>query len=252
MRISHAPHTAVSASSEWITGNARIEELATPDGPSRTQVDSVHFAPGARTRWHHHPVGQVLVVTAGTGLVQRRGAPVETIRTGDTVRIEAGEWHWHGATSDSAMTHVAIEELPEDGRTAEFAEAVTDAEYRGGTGGPAEPTPPMSRVIVMDQKLPRALATQRVEIRRITIAPGHPAGLHMHNGPVFGNIETGSAIYQIEGELESVLVPGDVFYEPEGVRIARFDAQEDGVTFLGYFLLADGVDAGLVDPDARR
>ncbi|MGF6886553.1 quercetin dioxygenase-like cupin family protein [Nocardia sp. GAS34] len=252
MRISRAPHTAVSASSEWITGNARIEELATPDGPSRTQVDSVRFAPGARTRWHRHPLGQVLVVTAGTGLVQRRGARVETIRAGDTVRIEAGEWHWHGATSDSPMTHVAIEELPGDGRAAEFAEAVTDAEYNGGTGELAEPTPPMSRVIVMDQKLPESLATQRVEIRRITIAPGHPAGLHIHNGPVFGNIETGSAIYRIEGEPESVLTPGDVFYEPEGVRIARFDAQEDGVTFLGYFLLADGVDAGLVDPDARQ
>ncbi|MBU3066282.1 cupin domain-containing protein [Nocardia sp. NEAU-G5] len=252
MRISRAPHTAVSASSEWITGNARIEELAAPDGPSRTQVDSVRFAPGARTRWHRHPLGQVLVVTAGTGLVQRRGARVETIRAGDTVRIEAGEWHWHGATSDSAMTHVAIEELPGDGRAAEFVEAVTDAEYNGGTGELAEPTPPMSRVIVMDQKLPESLATQRVEIRRIAIAPGHPAGLHIHNGPVFGNIETGSAIYQIEGEPESVLTPGDVFYEPEGVRIARFDAQEDGVTFLGYFLLADGVDAGLVDPDARQ
>jgi hypothetical protein len=56
-------------------------------------------------------------------------------------------------------------------------------------------------------------------------------GLHIHNGPVFGSIETGSAVYQIEGEPETVLKPGDVFYEPEGVRIARFDAQEDGVTF---------------------
>ncbi|MFJ4651820.1 cupin domain-containing protein [Nocardia sp. NPDC088792] len=117
------------ASDEWITGDARIEELAAPDSPSRTQVDSVHFAPGARTRWHHHPIGQVLVVTEGTGFVQRRGGPVETIRKGDTVRIEAGEWHWHGATPTTSMTHLAIEELPEDGRRAEFAEVVTDAEY---------------------------------------------------------------------------------------------------------------------------
>ena len=63
------------------TGDARVEELAVPDGLSRTQVDSVRFAPGARTRWHRHPVGQVLVVTDGAGLVQRRGGPVETIRT---------------------------------------------------------------------------------------------------------------------------------------------------------------------------
>lgn len=249
MRISRASRTGVSASPEWITGDARIEELSAPEGPSRTQVDSVRFAPGARTRWHRHPVGQVLVVTEGTGLVQRRGGEVETIRTGDAVRIEAGEWHWHGATSSGAMTHLAVEELPEDGRTAEVAEAVTDAEYGEESEERTEPAPPLSRVIVMDQKLPEPLATQRVEIRRITIAPGYAAGLHIHNGPVFGSIETGSAVYQIEGEAETVLGPGDVFYEPEGVRIARFDAQEDGVTFLGYFLLADGVDADLVFPD---
>ena len=129
-----------------------------------------------------------------------------------------------------------------------------DAEYEAGNtsqpGAQAEPTPPVSRVIVMDQKLPEPLPTQRVEIRRITIAPGYAAGLHIHNGPVFGSIETGSAVYQIEGQPQTVLRPGDVFYEPEGARIARFDGQENGVTFLGYFLLADGVTADIVFPEA--
>ncbi|GAA4512269.1 hypothetical protein GCM10023191_077710 [Actinoallomurus oryzae] len=119
-----------------------------------------------------------------------------------------------------------------------------------GAGGRAEPTPPLSREIVLDQRLPEPLVTRRVEIRRITIAPGYAAGLHVHNGPVFGSVEAGSAVYQIEGEAKTVLTPGDVFYEPEGVRIARFDAQEDGVTFLGYFLLTDGMDAELVFPGA--
>jgi len=114
----------------------------------------------------------------------------------------------------------------------------------------SEPEPPLSRVVVMDQVLPEPLATHRVEIRRITIAPGFAAGLHIHNGPVFGSIETGSAVYQIDGEPETLLRPGDVFYEPAAVRIARFDAQEDGVTFLGYFLLAEGVNAELVIPEA--
>ncbi|MFD0684871.1 (R)-mandelonitrile lyase [Actinomadura fibrosa] len=250
MRISRAPRTGESVSSEWITGDARVEELATPDGPSRTRVDSVRFAPGARTRWHRHPIGQVLVVTEGTGLVQRRGGEIETIGTGDAVLIEADEWHWHGATLDGAMTHLAIEELPEDGRTAQFGETVTDAEYSSRAGERTEPTPPVSRAIVMDQELPETLAAQRVEVRRITIAPRYAGGLHIHNGPVFGSIETGSAVYQIEGEPEAVLKPGDVFYEPEGVRIARFDAQEDGVTFLGYFLLADGVNPELAFPEA--
>jgi quercetin dioxygenase-like cupin family protein len=116
-------------------------------------------------------------------------------------------------------------------------------------GKPTDSTSPISRVTVMDQKLPGSLTTQRVEIRRITVAPGYAGGLHIHNGPVFGSIETGSAIYQIEGQPETLLQPGDVFYEPAGVRIARFDAQEDGVTFLGYFLLADGQHVELAFPE---
>lgn len=108
---------------------------------------------------------------------------------------------------------------------------------------------PLSRVVVMDQELPEPLATRRVEIRRITIAPGYAAGLHVHNGPVFGSIERGSVVYQIEGEPETVLGPGDVFHEPGGVRITRFDARENGVTFLGYFLLTEGTNAELVFPE---
>jgi len=116
--------------------------------------------------------------------------------------------------------------------------------------GPAEVyTEPISRDVVLDQPLPAPKATQRVEVRRIRIAPGQPAGLHVHNGPVFGSIEAGSVVYQIEGEPESVLAPGDTFYEPEGARIARFDAREDGVTFLGYFLLEPGQQAELNFPE---
>lgn len=112
----------------------------------------------------------------------------------------------------------------------------------------AEDTPPVTRTVLLDQALPEPQSTHRVEVRRITIAPGHAAGLHVHNGPVFGSIETGSAVYQIEGESASVLGPGDVFYEPKGVRIARFDARDDGVTFLGYFLLSAGEAAEIEFP----
>jgi quercetin dioxygenase-like cupin family protein len=100
--------------------------------------------------------------------------------------------------------------------------------------------PPVTRTVLLDQPLPAPHATQRVEVRRIVIEPGQAAGLHVHNGPVFGAVETGSVVYQVEGGPESVLGPGDVFYEPEGARIARFDALAEGVTFLGYFLLGAG------------
>jgi quercetin dioxygenase-like cupin family protein len=99
---------------------------------------------------------------------------------------------------------------------------------------------PITRTVVSDVRLPAVKATDRVQIREIRIAPSQPAGLHVHNGPVFGSIVAGSVVYQIDGQPAVVLRPGDVFYEPEGARIARFDAQEDGVTFLAYFLLSPG------------
>lgn len=79
-----------------------------------------------------------------------------------------------------------------------------------------------------------------VEARRIQIPAGVAAGLHVHNCPVVGNIVAGSIAFQIDGQPVSVLRPGDVFFEPEGVRIARFDALEEDATFLAYFLLAAG------------
>jgi quercetin dioxygenase-like cupin family protein len=109
-------------------------------------------------------------------------------------------------------------------------------------GQTAEPSAeqPITRTVVSDIRLPSVKATDRVQVREIRILPSQPAGLHVHNGPVFGSIVAGSVVYQIDGQPASVLRPGDVFYEPEGERIARFDAQDDGVTFLAYFLLSPG------------
>ncbi|WIX98963.1 cupin domain-containing protein [Amycolatopsis mongoliensis] len=234
MHVRPVPPASSPAPADVISGSAWVTSLAVPEGPSRTRVDRVQFAPGARTRWHRHPLGQVLVVTDGTGYVQRRGAPAQLIRPGDTVRVAAGEWHWHGATDTSPMTHLAIEEIPDDGTPTEIGDPVAGAE-------PAPvPTAPVTRTLVLEQYLPAPRLVELVEIRRITIAPGHGPGLHVHNGPVFGSIEAGSAVYRIEGEPAAVLRPGDVFYEPEATRIARFDAQEDGVTFIAHFPVGPG------------
>ncbi|HEU5389415.1 MAG TPA: cupin domain-containing protein [Streptosporangiaceae bacterium] len=111
----------------------------------------------------------------------------------------------------------------------------------------ADPTPeqPISRTVLMDARLRQVKDVSHVEIREIRILPGHAAGLHVHNGPVVGSILRGSAVYQVVGQPEAVLRAGDVFFEPEGERIARFDATDEGVTFLGYFLLAPGQDASI-------
>jgi quercetin dioxygenase-like cupin family protein len=111
-------------------------------------------------------------------------------------------------------------------------------------------TEPITRAILNDFSLTRPKDIHHVEVRRIHIEPGYAGGLHVHNGPVFGNIVEGSAVYQIEGQAESVLEAGDVFYEPEQTRIARFDAGADGVTFLAYFLLEEGQASELIPLDS--
>lgn len=242
MQIRRVPSTSVPAPAEAVTGSAWVTSLAIPEGPSRTRVDRVQFAPGARTRWHRHPLGQVLVVTEGTGYVQRRGGPAQLIRPGDTVRVDAGEWHWHGATDTTPLTHLAIEELPADGTPTELGDPV-------GAGEPAA-VPAVTRTLLLDQHLSAPREIEHVEARRITIAPHASSGLHVHNGPVFGSIETGSAVYQIDGEPESVLTPGDVFHEPESVRIARFDALAEGVTFLAWFPVGPGETPSLTPLDS--
>lgn len=114
---------------EWFTGAVRIEPLFQPSEPARGAGNSVTFEPGARTAWHTHPLGQILIVTSGCGWVQRAGGPVEEIRAGDVVSILPGEKHWHGAAPTTAMTHIALQEAV-DGKQVDWLEQVSDEQYR--------------------------------------------------------------------------------------------------------------------------
>ena len=114
---------------EYFTGTVRIDPLIQADAPARIFAANVTFEPGARTAWHTHPLGQTLIVTAGCGLVQRWGGPIEPIRPGDVVWFPPGEKHWHGATPTTAMTHIAIVEHL-DGKSADWMEKVTDEQYQ--------------------------------------------------------------------------------------------------------------------------
>ncbi len=117
---------------EHFTGAVRIDPLFRPRDPARASGASVTFEPGARTAWHVHPLGQILIVTAGCGRVQCWGGPVEEIRPGDVVWIEPGEKHWHGAAPTTAMTHIAIQEYL-DGKVVDWMERVSDEQYLGFT-----------------------------------------------------------------------------------------------------------------------
>ena len=117
-------------SPDYFTGPVRTDPLFKAPHPARVVGLSVTFEPGARTAWHTHPLGQTIIVTSGCGLAQCWGGPVEEIRPGDVVWFPPGEKHWHGATPNTGMTHIAIQEEL-DGRTTDWLEKVTDEEYLG-------------------------------------------------------------------------------------------------------------------------
>lgn len=115
---------------EWFTGTVRIDPLFPAMEPARASAALVTFEPGARTAWHSHPLGQMLIVTFGCGRVQRWGGAVEEIRPGDVIWIAPNEKHWHGAGPNTAMSHVAVQEAL-DGKVVEWQEKVSDEQYRG-------------------------------------------------------------------------------------------------------------------------
>lgn len=112
----------------YFTGDVRVDPLFQAVDPARASGALVNFEPGARTLWHDHPLGQILIVTEGVGLVQEWGGEIREIKTGDVVHIPANTKHWHGAAESTAMSHIAIQEAL-DGRNVEWMEPVTDQQY---------------------------------------------------------------------------------------------------------------------------
>jgi quercetin dioxygenase-like cupin family protein len=121
---------SIKGPADWFAGTVRIDALFDAAAPARAAGAAVTFEPGARTAWHTHPLGQTLIVLFGRGRVQREGGPIEEIRPGDVVSFAPGEKHWHGASPENAMQHIAIQEAL-DGKAVEWLEHVTDEQYGG-------------------------------------------------------------------------------------------------------------------------
>jgi quercetin dioxygenase-like cupin family protein len=111
---------------DWFTGTVRVD--APFAGSGALSGATITFEPGARTAWHTHPLGQTILIMTGLGRVQRDGRPVETVRHGDIVFFEPEERHWHGASPDCAMSHIAIAEK-QDGQAVTWMEHVSDEQY---------------------------------------------------------------------------------------------------------------------------
>jgi len=113
---------------EYFTGVVRVDPLFQAPNPARVSGASVTFEPGARTAWHTHPLGQTLIVTGGSGRVQREGGSIEEIHPGDVIWFPPGEKHWHGASPSTAMTHIAIQEQL-NGKAVDWLQKVSDEQY---------------------------------------------------------------------------------------------------------------------------
>ncbi|HTE09966.1 MAG TPA: cupin domain-containing protein [Chitinophagaceae bacterium] len=116
------------APADYFTGTAWIKSLVPADDIFNTVIGNVVFEPGARNHWHTHPGGQILIATDGTGYYQEKGKPIQLLRKGDTVSIPPAVIHWHGASPDSAFTHIAVNTNTQKG-IVEWLQSVTDEEY---------------------------------------------------------------------------------------------------------------------------
>jgi quercetin dioxygenase-like cupin family protein len=126
--VSQSSRTSNPGAATFFTGHVKVEQLFGMRDQSHVTGGIVTFDPGARSAWHTHPVGQILIVTQGAGLVQQWGSPAHAMQAGDVVWIPANVKHWHGASVQSPVTHIAIQEGI-DGNVVNWLEPVTDAQY---------------------------------------------------------------------------------------------------------------------------
>lgn len=122
---------SVEGPSDWFTGRVRIDPMFNAPEPARVGCGLVTFEPGARSAWHTHPLGQILVITQGVGWTQCEGESIVEIKAGDVIWCPPGHRHWHGATPNTSVSHIAIQEYL-DGRAVDWLEQVTDEEYLAG------------------------------------------------------------------------------------------------------------------------
>ncbi|MGK4189015.1 cupin domain-containing protein [Kocuria koreensis] len=128
MEYTRSGNSSAQGPSEYFTGTVYIDGVRNPGEDSAIGCAHVRFTPGARTVWHTHPKGQTLYVTDGIGLVGTENG-VQEIRPGDVAVIEPGERHWHGATPERFMAHVAMQEADENGEVVTWQEPVADTDY---------------------------------------------------------------------------------------------------------------------------
>ena len=202
------------------TGSVRVEPVFQVIAPGRAFGSDVILQPGARTAWHMHPAGQTLIVASGVGRVQQWGSQVDEIRPGDVVRIPPGVKHWHGASPEAAMTHLAITESL-DGST-EWMEPVADSQFRApararqSAGAAVRPPRPVGDTTV-PSVAPRAMSEFAPQMAELT------------NRVLYGEVWPSSGLSQRDRSIVTVsaLI---AMNRPDQLRSHLGRARANGVT----------------------
>ena len=113
---------------EYFTGSVTVDPLFGANEHTAASGAVVTFEPGARSAWHTHPAGQVLIVTSGTGWVQEEGGRKREIKPGDVIWTPPGVKHWHGGTATNSMSHIAVTNMA-GGKNVDWMEKVSDEQY---------------------------------------------------------------------------------------------------------------------------
>jgi len=203
---------------ENFTGSVGVEPLLEATAPARLAGARVSFAPGARTAWHSHPLGQTLIVTAGMGWVQQEGGEKQEIRPGDVVWTPPGVKHWHGATVTDRLTHIALTEQQPDGKRVEWMEKVSDAQYSAPTRAQAA-TP----------TAPNAAATARPRPSQAAIGDFSPKLAQLTDDVLYGDVWERPQLAKRDRSLVTVAAL-IALHRPDQLRSHFARARDNGVT----------------------
>ena len=207
---------------ENFTGSVGVEMLLEAIAPSPLNAARVTFAPGARTAWHSHPLGQTLIVTTGAGWVQQEGGEKQEVRVGDVIWTPPGVKHWHGATATDRLTHVALTEQQPDGKRVAWMEKVSDAQYSAQTAKPTAPNS-VSNQPPRPSPLPSPLPSQR------SIGDFSPKLAEITDDVLYGDVWERPQLSKRDRSLVTVAAL-IAMNRPDQLRSHFARARENGVT----------------------
>lgn len=234
------------------SGSVRVDSRFQAPTPARVGGGIVTFEPGARTKWHTHPLGQTLIVTAGVGRVQEWGDPVQEIRPGDVVWIPPGVKHWHGASPTTGMTHVAISEQL-DGKSVDWQEKVSDAQFGSATSNSGravgDVNPKLAQLTIQEQgsfAVGGAVVTTPGKFDPIKQGAYNPTDLDSTGQTLHGDHAT--VFYQVPADAKKLPL---VFWHGHGQSMRTWQSTPDGREGFQNIFLRRGFPVYLIDQPRR-